>query len=194
MEVKVNNKVRRIWNRKEWTPEMDAVVLRMADGETTIGEIAVAVTQETGTSVSKPLTRKRMIELGCPMRMQGGKIIVTQEMRDFIYAKAMSGKTIAEIQAEFNEWFDVDWNTTRIYRVMLSVNADRSQRIAKAQFIEDWTRLQAKFAPNGEICRKNWLWRWRRLDENRTASGMVFHGKRVDIPDLKGGVPTTSVS
>ena len=35
MEVKVNNKVRRIWNRKEWTSEMDAVVLRMADGETT---------------------------------------------------------------------------------------------------------------------------------------------------------------
>lgn len=193
MEVKVN-KVRRIWNRKEWTPEMDAVVLRMADGDTSIGEIAVAVTQETGTSVSKPVTRKRMIELGCPMRMQGGKIIVTQEMRDFVYAKAMSGKTIAEIQTAFNEWFDVEWNSTRIYRVMLSVNADRSQRIAKAQFVEDWTRLQAKLSPNGEICRKNWLWRWKRLDENRTAAGVIFHGKRVDIPDLKGGVPTTSVS
>ena len=66
MEVKVNNKVRRIWNKKEWTPEMDAVVLRMADGETTIGEIAVAVTQETGTSVSKPITRKSLDALcGC---------------------------------------------------------------------------------------------------------------------------------
>ena len=185
MEVKVNNQVKRRWNQKEWTPEMDAVINRLADGETTISEIAVAIDKETGSKVSRTLLRKHMHAMGAPMRAQGGKIQITQEMRDFVYVKAKKGKTIAEIQDEFNRWFGVDWNATRIYRMMLSLNAERGQRIQRTQFTEDWTRLQKKLAPEGGICRKNWLWRWRRLDEERTAAGIVFHGRKVEIPDLK---------
>ena len=98
MEVKVNNKVKRSWNQKEWTPEMDAVINRLADGETTISEIAVAIDKETGSKVSRTLLRKHMHAMGAPMRAQGGKIQITQEMRDFVYVKAKKGKTIAEIQ------------------------------------------------------------------------------------------------
>ena len=185
MEVKVNNKVKRSWNQKEWTPEMDAVIKRLANGETTISEIAVAIGEETGTKVSRTRLRKHMHELGAPMRAQGGCIQITHEMRDYVYAKAIKGQTIAEIQAGFNRYFGVDWNATRIYRVMLSLNAERGQRIQKTQFVDDWTRLQKQFAPSGEICRKNWLWRWRRLDEERTAGGVVFHGRKVEIPALK---------
>ena len=195
MEVKVNNKVtKRRWNKRDWTPEMDAALRRLADGENSIPEIAVGLQRELGQPFSKTFVNRRMHALNLPMRRRGGQIIITDEMRDFVYALSKKDMTIEQIRERFNAHFAVDWNASRIYRVMLNAFADRSQRLNKTQFAEDWTRMQAKLAPDGEICRKNWLWRWKRLDENRTAAGVVFHGKKVDIPDIKprGGVSAVS--
>lgn len=197
VNVKVNNQVtpkKPRWNQREWTPEMDAALKRLANGENTIKEIAVGMHNEFNQNFSNSLINRRMHTLNLPMRRQGGAIIITDEMRDFVYALSKKDMTIEEIRERFNRWFVVDWNATRIYRIMLNAYAERNQRLNKTQFTEDWTRMQAKLAPDGEICRKNWLWRWKRLDENRTAAGMVFHGKRVDIPDLKprGGASAVS--
>lgn len=168
-------------NKLEWTPEIDGVIRRMADGDTTVKEIVAALDTELGVKISRTSVLKHMKEIGAPLRPQGGKVEVTQEMRDFVYVKARD-KTIAEVAGEFNAWFGVDWTATRIYRIILNANAERWHRLNKRQFAEDWGRIQRQLSPDGEICRKNWLWRWRRLDEDRTAAGMVFRGRRVEIP------------
>jgi len=188
MNIKVNNKVK---GRKggrftalEWTPEADALILEIADGDTTVPEIRKRVLALTGDDRSETAIRHRMQYLGAPMRQRGAAVRITNDMRDFVSAKCYEGLSIQEIRESFNGYFGTDYNYTRIWRIALEARADRDRRFNKEHFAEDWLRLQEKFAPDGAICQKHWLWRWRRFDERRSAQGIVFSGEKEEIPQL----------
>lgn len=171
-----------LYNKLDWSAEADALLREMADGETTVPEIGDRIRALTGDNRSNSSVHHRMVRLGLPMRKQGRRVLISDDMKDFVYARYFEGYTIKTIHEMFNEYFGTEWSYTRIWRVALEANADR--HISKEQFVADWTRLQGKFSPNGEICRKHWLWRWRRFDETRPASGCVFRGEREEIPQL----------
>jgi hypothetical protein len=185
MTNKINQKVkRRPPNTLDWPPEVDALILDISDGETTIPEIRKRVLEVTGDDRSVSSIRHRMQYLGAPMRQRGNPVRINADMKDFVYAKLQNGESISGIRDEFNEYFDTDYNYTRIWRIALDAHADRDRGFSKDVFALDWTRLQQKLSPDGAICTRHWLWRWHRFDEKRTAMGCVFHGTKEEIPQL----------
>lgn len=169
-----------------WTPEVDELILSMADGQTSIGEILVEVRKLTGDNRSDNALRKHMLKLGAARRPQGSHRVFTQQMKDFIYvmAKAEPPVPITQMRDIFNDYFDTSFCYSRIWQAVLAARADRERGMTRQMFVEEWTRLQRKFSPDGAICGKHWLWRWRRMDENRTAAGVVFHGKKEPAPSF----------
>lgn len=171
-------------DKLNWTQEITDKILEVADGELSMPEIRRILQEEHGFSVSISALRRKMLKIGAPIRKHGYAPPVNDDMKDFVYAKTKEGLPITVIQKLFNERYDRHFTYSRIWRIAIDSGADVEQRLTAKTFTEDWLRLQAKFAPDGETCRKHWLWRWRRLDEQRTTRGVVFHGKKEPIPHL----------
>ena len=167
-----------------WAPEVDEMIRNTADGDISAPEMTVLVRKMTGDNRSVGSVLKHMKALGVPIRPRGSALHLTNEMKDFVSAKVFADWTIVRIREEFNAYFGVNYSYTRIWRIALEAHADKERWLTGKVFTEDWLRLQDKFSPEGAICRKHWLWRWRRFDERRTAGGVVFHGKKEPIPHL----------
>lgn len=167
-----------------WTPEVDELILSMADGQNTIGAILTEVRKLTGDNRSDNALRKHMVRIGAQRRPVGSCKRLTQKMKDYIYVLAHEDIPITEIRDRFNEYFGTYFNYTTIWQTVLSARADKERPLTKQVFTEEWTRLQQTLAPDGAICGRHWLWRWHRMDESRTANGCVFHGKKEPIPHI----------
>lgn len=169
----------------DWTPEEDEILRKYADGEASVPAIKQAFYEETGDERSITTIRKRMHFLGLPLRGRGAKKLeISQNMKDFVAIGMLQGAKITTITDRFNERFDTDWAYSKIYRIALETRTDKERPLTKSIFTEEWLRLQKQLAPSGAVRRKHWLWRWRRMDENRTSSSCVFRGEKEPIPDL----------
>lgn len=171
-------------DRLTWPEEALQKIREIADGEVSMPEIRRTIYEETGFQVSISALRRKMMSLDIPIRRRGYMPPVTDEMKDFVFVKVKEGLPLSLIQKLFNERFDRNYNYSRLWRIAIETGAVAEVKMTMKTFAEDWVRLQAKFAPDGAICHKHWLWRWRRLDENRTAEGCVFRGKKQPVPHL----------
>ena len=166
----------------KWDPEVDELIWELADGIKTVSEILTEVRKMTGDNRSVHVLRHHMRKIGAPIRKWGGKTPMTDQMWDYLYVLSKRGLTLSDIREEFNDFFGTQFSNTLVWRLILDVNGDKERPITRDVFIDEWTKLQGRFAPDGEICRRHWLWRWTRLDEERTAAGCVFSGAKVRIP------------
>lgn len=114
---------------------------------------------------------------------------ITPEMRDFVYVNRH--KTLEQIRELFNRFFETSFPMTFIYKVMLEARATREHVMTASDFALEWRDLQERIAPNGEVRRHHWLWRWKRFDDNRSAAGAVFRGKaaKVELSTRKYELP-----
>ena len=170
------------YERYKWDPEVDELIWELADGVRTVSAILTEVRKMTGDNRSVHVLRHHMRRIGAPIRKWGGKTTMTDQMWDYLYVLAKKDLTLAEIRDEFNDCFGTSFCQSSIWRLILDANAGKEHSMTREVFVDEWTKLQGRFAPDGEICRKHWLWRWTRLDESRDAAGVVFHGAKVKIP------------
>ena len=163
----------------QWTEDKINLLRSLCDQNLTIRQIIEQMTENTGETFTVNIVNNEIRRLGLKTKRMYGSRGITQEMRDFLYINRY--KTVTEATNEFNARFGTRFDRKRIYRLMLEARADPNMALTASFFTEEWGKLQHKLAPEGQERRKHWLWRWRRFDDSRTATGRVFRGKKPDI-------------
>lgn len=163
----------------DWTEDKVNMLRTLCEQGLTLKQITERMTEYAGEPVTWNVTINAIRRFGLKTKRMYGPRGVTQEMRDFLYVNR--DKTVRDATELFNAKFGTDFDKMRVYRLMLEARADPNMTLTSSFFIEEWDKLQHKLAPEGQERRKHWLWRWRRFDDSRTATGCVYRGKRTDI-------------
>ena len=161
----------------DWTNDRIDLLRRLCEEGKCVHDIALGMSEHVGFSVGDTCIRNAIHRFGFRTKRSYGAIS-NQDYLDFLYAH--KNDTVRDVQVMFNERFGTAFSATKIYRLMLAAKADPGIALTPTFFSEEWGKLQKKLAPNGQERRMHWLWRWRRFDDDRTAAGCVFRGRKVE--------------
>lgn len=165
------------WQKIVWTPEEDQLLIDNWQSKTyqQLSDMLLAI----GKKVAKETIRRHLVSLHV-MGESGKRLKVTQDMLDYAYVHR--NLTIRTLTRRFNEEFDTDWSTMKIYRVLLDAKGERGHRLTAKEFAEKWVEVQDKFADHpDQVAPPHWLWRWKRSNRT-TTSGAVFRGRKEPVP------------
>ena len=161
--------------RYAWPPDLDGLLRHNVERGYTIKQLTASVNAYTGDTRTDQAIKDRMRKLGLKTVVAKRRAVdITPQMRDFCFINR--SKTLSDLSQAFNTFFGVNYSQTRIYRILLDSNSELDRPFTRDVFIQEWLELQKRIAPEGQVSRRSWLWRWHRADPYRSASGIVFHG------------------
>lgn len=172
---------KRTWKRVAygWTKEEDDLLRYWSSRGLSMRAVTEKVNAFTGKPRSESGVRARAVAIGAIHPIERGpNERPTQDMLDYLFVNR--DVPLAKLTKDFNARYGRHWTPMKIYKAALEGHASGTHINAKV-FREEWEKLQDRWCPNGRIRGPHWLWRSKRIDETRTAAGIVLRGKKEDI-------------